>query len=133
MDESREAEEIRQRLAQSRRRLVADTRHLLEAVRQATDWRAIPHKHPWMLVVGAAAVGFLAVPLRRSTSVLVNGQALSRITKVARPGLAATVGGLVVQLLVRTITATITRRLSEAVESRDSWHRDEPHVKHLPR
>jgi hypothetical protein len=58
-------DEITQRLVEMRSVLRQDANKLASEVRKCVDWRNHFRAHPWLYCGGAAAIGFLLVPLRQ--------------------------------------------------------------------
>lgn len=61
---SREADEIRRRMAELRGMLRRDAQATADELRQLTDWRYYVKSYPWACAAVAAAIGYLLVPRR---------------------------------------------------------------------
>ncbi|HEX6961471.1 MAG TPA: hypothetical protein VF175_06360 [Lacipirellula sp.] len=59
------AEEIVQRMQEVRRGVGDDVRGIVETAKTLTDWRYHVKHHPWLLVGGAVALGFLVAPRKK--------------------------------------------------------------------
>jgi hypothetical protein len=59
------AEEIVQRMQQVRQGVGDDVKGIVETAKTLTDWRYHLKHHPWLLVGGAVALGFLLAPRKR--------------------------------------------------------------------
>ena len=59
------AEEIVQRMQEVRRGVGDDVKGIVETARTLSDWRYHVKHHPWVLVGGAVALGFLISPRKR--------------------------------------------------------------------
>jgi len=64
MRESREAEEVRERMEEVRRDLGVNVHELVENVRVRSDWHYYFQKYPWVVLGTAVAAGYLLVPRR---------------------------------------------------------------------
>jgi len=64
MNESREIQEIRQRMAEVRYVIEDDVQNITDDARVMTDWRQYVKSYPWACLGAAAALGYLVVPRR---------------------------------------------------------------------
>ena len=96
MHKSNGAERVQRQMAQVREELTEDVQDLRARVEDLKDWRAFVRKHPWAVMAGAAAVGYLLVP-KRPRIVYADSETLAKVaqqqplkveaTNVKRPGM----------------------------------------------
>lgn len=58
------AKKLQRQMAHVRDELTEDVQDIRARVQSWKDWRTIVKKHPWAIVAGAAAIGYLLVPKR---------------------------------------------------------------------
>ena len=67
-DSPAELSDIQRRMAQIRHDMHEEVQGAVRGAQSLTDWRSMVASHPWAALGAAAAVGYLAVPHRRSRS-----------------------------------------------------------------
>jgi hypothetical protein len=67
-DSPAELSDIQRRMAQIRHDMHQEVQGAVRGAQSLTDWRSMVASHPWAALGAAAAVGYLAVPHRRSRS-----------------------------------------------------------------
>ena len=75
--------ELQQRMSQIRREMHDEVKGAMRGAQSLTDWRSAVATYPWAALGIAAAVGYLAVPYRRSRR---GAAAAPLIAPVAGPG-----------------------------------------------
>lgn len=62
---SEPADDIIERMQRVRRNVSQDVAGIVETARTLSDWRLHVRQHPWVLLGGAAALGFLLAPRKK--------------------------------------------------------------------
>jgi hypothetical protein len=121
---SDEAERIRRQMQNVRQEMGHDVHAVVERAKELSDWRYYVRRYPWICAGSAVALGFLAMPGRRSRALPPDTESL--ISQLNKHGLTvaaskAASGGLLAQALtiagpivLRNAVSILTRRLSTA-------------------
>ncbi|PHQ32914.1 hypothetical protein [Rhodopirellula bahusiensis] len=114
---------IKQRMAEIRTELPYEVDDARVRVRQLTDWKYHMSRHPLPILAGAAAIGFLIVPSKRTPERIVIRET-SRNDSVApepaKKGLMAGIAGTVMTLAIRQASTVAAHQINRILTNRSS-------------
>lgn len=103
-------------MAQVRKAVRSDVQNIADSTREMSDWRVYVRRYPWVMVGGAAVLGYLIVP-RRLNLISPDADALRELAKrnnlvvksephrAARPGIAKTALAIIANAAIRSAVA----------------------------
>jgi len=118
------AEEIQREMRQIRVELKENVEEIVSNAREIVDWQSYVRSNPWLMVGGAAFLGYLLVP-SRTTVIRPDPEAMRELTKSrqvlenqTRPrSLVSMVLGMVATSAAQAAMAVATRQVQNLVNS----------------
>ncbi|MCC9642031.1 hypothetical protein LOC71_07070 [Rhodopirellula sp. JC740] len=120
----KQAAAIKQRMAEIRTELPYEVDDARVRVKQLTDWKYHMKRHPLPLLAGAAILGYLVVPHKRTPERIIIRETPSQsgqsTPEPAKKGLVAGIAGTVMTLALRQAGSVAANQLSRLLTQRNS-------------
>lgn len=118
----KQAEAIKQRMAEIRTELPYSADVARHRVRQLTDWKYHMARHPLPILAATAVAGFLLVPAKSSHQrvVIHRDDAAQPISQPAKKGLLGGIMGVVATIAVKQATSLASSQLTKVLSNRDT-------------
>lgn len=115
----KQANAIKQRMAEIRTDLPYEVDEARHRVKQLTDWKYHLSRHPLPVLGAAAVVGFLAVPSKSTPSRIVVRRDAGELTAPpAKRGLLGGIAGAVATMMLRQASAIAANQVSSLLSKR---------------